>query len=85
MTPATRTASAIGLRDCSGSSAMRALSMTVPRSALLVSSSGVSETTLTVSVRPTPSCTLMFAVSPTESRKLVRVFFWNPLISTVSV
>ena len=64
---------------------MRALSITVPRSALLLSSSGDSETTLTVSVRLTPSCALMFAVSPTDSRMSVRVYFWNPVISTVMV
>ncbi len=64
---------------------MRALSMTVPRSALLVSSSGASALTLTFSVRPTPSSTLMFAVWPTSSRMSLRVYFWNPASSTVSV
>jgi hypothetical protein len=63
LTPATSTASAIGLRDCSGSSAMRALSMTVPRSARAVSRSGASDVTVTCSVTPsTPSVTLMTAV-----------------------
>jgi hypothetical protein len=66
LTPATSTASAIGLRDCSGSSAMRALSMTVPRSARLVSSSGASDNTVTCSVTPaTGIVTLMSAVWPT--------------------
>ena len=86
MTPATRTTSAIGLRDCSGSSAMRALSMTVPRCALLVSSSGASVETVTSSVRPlTDIVTLIDAVSPTDRRIAVRVYFWKPFISTVMV
>jgi hypothetical protein len=86
LTPATSTASAIGLRDCSGSSAMRAASMTVPRSALLVSSSGASEETLIVSVRaPTGSCMLTVATCPTSNRMFVRVAFWKPASSTVSV
>ena len=60
--------------------------MTVPRSALLVSSSGDSAETFTFSVTPpTPSCALMTATWLTSSRMSLRVYFWNPLISTVSV
>ena len=59
--------------------------MTVPRSARLVSSSGASDETFTVSVKPTPSCTLTVATWPTSSRMSLRMFFWNPLISTVRV
>src|SRR5207249_87837 len=74
--PATRTARAIGLRDCSGSSAMRWLSMTVPRLALPVSSSGDSAVTVTSSVRaPIPSWTLIVAVWLTWSRRPLRTSF----------
>ena len=65
---------------------MRWLSMTVPRSALLVSSSGDSAETVTFSVTPpTLNCTLMVAVSLTWSRMSFRVCFWKLGISTVSV
>ncbi len=65
---------------------MRALSMTVPRFALLLSSSGASADTLTLSVMPpTPSCALITATSLVWSRMSVRVYFWNPLISTVTL
>ena len=65
---------------------MRALSMTVPRSARLVSSSGVSdddvhglgETDAELDVDLGGLADLRAAYS-------VRVFFWNPLISTVRV
>jgi hypothetical protein len=60
--------------------------MTVPRLALLVSSSGDSADTVTFSVTPpTASATLIVAVSPTERRMSVRVCFWKLGISTVSV
>jgi hypothetical protein len=86
LTPATRTTSAIGLRDCSGSSAIRAWSITVPRLALLVSRSGDSPDTVTLSLMPpTASATLIVAVSPTERRMSVRVCFWKLGISTVRV
>ena len=65
---------------------MRALSMTVPRFALLFSSSGDSADTFTLSVTPpTFSCALMTATWLTSSRMSVRLYFWNPLISTVTV
>jgi hypothetical protein len=60
--------------------------MTVPRCALLVSSSGDSAETVSCSVTPpTASCTLMVAVSLTSSRSPVREYFWKPGISTASV
>ena len=58
---------------------MRALSMTVPRLALLVSSSGDSAETVTSSVTPpTAIATLIVAVSLTWSIMPERVYFWNP-------